>query len=912
MCNSNDFLIKNGILIKYNGAGGNVVIPDGVTSIAWDAFEGCNNVTGVTIPEGVEIIEENTFYHCENLQNISLPESLKKIEGGAFSDSLTGYGHKSHLNIYVRDVSVWQKICTSFIESFLDIDDNDEFLNFFMNAPCYNLYIGGVLAPDISLSSSIPCISKYMFSGCESIRNVTIPEGVKKIGDKMFFGCSNLESITIPESVEAIGDYAFDGCDNLESITIPESVKKIGDCAFVACEKLRTITVIGNGKPFDKDVFGKDAPIELINADKKLHTYFSDKQLASYLLKRAVWSQVNDDIKFAIFRERSGQWFARQLSSVVTKKDIGNFAVLLQSAPTDKPSQEDCSAAARLLKSYSSQLSAATVKKLRDALAQSGSDTQTTTDAAQGSSSSDVCMSLINESKLSGKDITSRLKDYYAITIKNLPELKGKDRKAVDPMVFGWLLVIHEDFPESGWDLSHKHCKPGIKPMAAKVLELIDPASFQKALEELGIDNFVTYIKCKKTNLLYPICRYADEKHLAKLLKKVPALMTGKKAESPSFRVLRMACLSNDSRSAMLFADKYGDLDLYAGMRGTDADTLRDTMLSDFGLDAYGKKVYDLGGTTVSATLQADLTLSLFDTAQNKIVKSIPKKGNDETLVAAASEDFSELKKSIQKVNKNRCDALFADFLSGKAKESKDWQAVYLVNPLLRQIANLLVWKQGKATFTLSGKDAVLSDGTAYAITDNPIRLAHPMEMKPTDITAWQSYFVTNAIKQPFAQIWEPVYNLSDIDKKRYDGIHIPAYRFSKQEKHGISFVFDYNSSNACLTLNDCSLNFNGGTAILEHTLNLQGELILGEFEVKKASRRANHIVSLLDKWTLYSRIIKDDVTVIQQMDGANIAQIMEYIRIAGENNAVNVTAALLEYKNAHFANFDPMDEFVL
>jgi len=37
-------------------------------------------------------------------------------------------------------------------------------------------------------------------------------------------------------------------------------------------------------------------------------------------------------------------------------------------------------------------------------------------------------------------------------------------------------------------------------------------------------------------------------------------------------------------------------------------------------------------------------------------------------------------------------------------------------------------------------------------------------------------------------------------------------------------------------------------------------------------------------------------------------------MRIYGnrENNAVNILAQLLEYKNAHFAEFDPMDEFTL
>ncbi len=35
---SGDFTIENGVLTKYNGSGGNVVIPDGVTEIGKYAF----------------------------------------------------------------------------------------------------------------------------------------------------------------------------------------------------------------------------------------------------------------------------------------------------------------------------------------------------------------------------------------------------------------------------------------------------------------------------------------------------------------------------------------------------------------------------------------------------------------------------------------------------------------------------------------------------------------------------------------------------------------------------------------------------------------------------------------------------------------------------------------------------------
>ena len=58
----------------------------------------------------------------------------------------------------------------------------------------------------------------------------------------MFSGCNSLISITIPDSVTSIGDEAFSDCTSLTSITIPDSVTSIGDRAFYGCYSL-TVTV---------------------------------------------------------------------------------------------------------------------------------------------------------------------------------------------------------------------------------------------------------------------------------------------------------------------------------------------------------------------------------------------------------------------------------------------------------------------------------------------------------------------------------------------------------------------------------------------------------------------------------------------------------------------------------------------
>ena len=832
-------------------------------------FAACQALVQVVLPAGVTEIGAGAFERCEKLSRVELPEGLVKIGKEAFSGCERLTAAEASQGIARLESSVFQG--------------------------CKRL-------AQVTLPQGLTGIGRYAFEDCAALSHLDFPAGLTAIEDSAFAG-SGLTRADLPDGLETIGEGAF-RLSKLQHVSLPESVKKIGADAFSDIPLKRV-----------------DNAAALMLAGCKISlepggdVFWSPKKLED---AAAVWltqskKSVKERAEKALFANLDGAVAA--MAAVLGKtpvrvslyKKAAEFA-LKAGAEVSPESREALCQAARQAKAK------AALTLLQDSAPAAGGKGESKPAAPFAGATGHPVEALCLE-HFSPANVLHTL-ELHGIPEKKIPAVPYREGGAQAPaFVVACALTPYLDMgePHSRWDRP----KLAYHPLADQVAAALDPAAFQAALDTM-------YQLCEKKagltrkagrRFLIPYCRFASAGQIHQVISKMSDwhqwYMYGNAGRDTEALVRDALCLS-DSREALLWADKHGNLSLAAKIRGTDADTLRDTVLSDFGLDAGGRKVYDLGGNTVTATLSEELTLSLFDENAQKTVKSIPKKNADPEKYESAKADLADLKKNLKKVAKARCDGLFEEFLSGKRRDGKNWKAVYLTNPLLRQVASLLVWRQEDGTtFTLRDGKAVTSDGAEYAVADTPVHLAHPMTMDPADLERWQKYFTGHSLKQPFAQVWEPVVDFKSVREDRYEGCTLPANYLRSRQKHGIDFNFDNGTSELYVSFAGLNLGCEF-TEFQRHWLDPDATVVFGKLYVKKPTRRANHVLGLLDKWTVESRIQKDDPTVVQALDSFTLAQITGFLDLAIQQQRTNCTAALLEYKNARFSDFNPMDVFTL
>lgn len=183
-----EFVIVDGVLVKYNGNAQDVVVPTTVNEIYLQSFAG-SSIESITIPDSVKKIGARAFEDCRQLVSVVLPESIDTLENGTF-------------------------------------------------LRCWNL-------TDIHLPQNLTSIKDGVFWECHSLESINLPANIKTIGENAFLGCKKLQEIILPAQLQELGDGCFEVCDSLKKVVFPETIKKIGDTKMYKTVK-KYITIDGN------------------------------------------------------------------------------------------------------------------------------------------------------------------------------------------------------------------------------------------------------------------------------------------------------------------------------------------------------------------------------------------------------------------------------------------------------------------------------------------------------------------------------------------------------------------------------------------------------------------------------------------------------------------------------------------
>ena len=171
---------KTQFIIIPQALSGNVTIPEGITTIYANAFNGCTGLTSVTIGEGVTSIYNDTFQGCASLTAITVAANN------------TTYAS--------QDGILYNKAKTRFI------------------------LIPSNLSGNVTIPVGVTSIDDNAFSGCTGLTGVTIPTSVTSIGQSAFSDCTGLTSVTcLPTTPPTLGTGVFTSAPTSLAIKVPSA-----------------------------------------------------------------------------------------------------------------------------------------------------------------------------------------------------------------------------------------------------------------------------------------------------------------------------------------------------------------------------------------------------------------------------------------------------------------------------------------------------------------------------------------------------------------------------------------------------------------------------------------------------------------------------------------------------------------
>ncbi len=201
--------------------------PDWMTEIPGGFCEAWNKLETIVLPAGVTEIGEKAFRGCTSLHDVELPSTVKILDKYSFANC-GNYTRKFGPITLYEGTNVADNAFESTTLTEIIFDGCSDFGK--------NVFNNVTTIEKIAFPACMDTIPQGFCQNWKNLKEVTLPEGIKKISKNVFFGCTALTSVTIPASMDSICDHAFFN-SGLESIVWPETgVKGFGKNALSNCK----------------------------------------------------------------------------------------------------------------------------------------------------------------------------------------------------------------------------------------------------------------------------------------------------------------------------------------------------------------------------------------------------------------------------------------------------------------------------------------------------------------------------------------------------------------------------------------------------------------------------------------------------------------------------------------------------
>ncbi len=230
-----NFRISGTVLLRYLGAESRVVVPEGITVIAEEAFAGNETINRVILPQSLRQIGQGAFRDCLLLQTVVFPQNLERIGREAFENCVKLLRAALPEAMTRLEKGVF-KYCRALKET--DLGGNLERIEEQAFFRCDRL-------ERISFPERLVYIGELAFYRCRALKKVRLSAKVTQV-ESMAFAGSGVEEVRIGAACREYGGSIFADCDRLGKLTLEEGVRHVPDKLAWGCAALEQVMVPGS------------------------------------------------------------------------------------------------------------------------------------------------------------------------------------------------------------------------------------------------------------------------------------------------------------------------------------------------------------------------------------------------------------------------------------------------------------------------------------------------------------------------------------------------------------------------------------------------------------------------------------------------------------------------------------------